>query len=155
MTGYNIAQFLHVLAAATWFGSGVAFTVLLSRLRAAGDATAMRAVASQLEVVGKRLFGPAAGATALFGVITVLLSRGTVKFNDLWVIIGIAGVVASGIFAGVVVGPFDKRLASLEADAAADQGALDALRRRSVTLGLVDLALIAIVMWAMVAKPGA
>ena len=153
VSAYDFVQFLHVLAAATWFGAGVALSALLWRLRVAGDAVAMKAVGAQIEAIGSRLFGPAAVATLVFGIVTVLLSRGGVAFTDLWVIIGIVGVVASGVLAGAYGAKIQKRIATLEADPAPDQAQLDALRRQSERFGLMDLGVLAIVMWAMVAKP--
>ena len=149
---YDTFKFLHVASAIVWLGSGVAVMSLMAQLRSAGDGPTLMGVTRQMDNLGKRLFGPAAMSTLLFGVVTVIV--GDLGFSEPWIVIGIVGVAVS---MGSVV--FRNRMQQRLVTALDERGPQDpevaATGRRIGMLNMLDLVLLFIVVWAMVVKPGA
>lgn len=152
MRYYDLVKFLHVLGAAVWVGSGVALLTLFTLVRRAGDEATMAGMTRQSIKLGNIVFGPAAAATFVFGILLVFISD-AIGFTDLWVLIGFGGVLFSGVISGGMGGTLEKRAAALEAEPGADRAAIDALRRRVVALNRIDLVILIVVVWAMVDKP--
>ena len=149
---YNVFKFLHVAAAVVWVGSGVGLVALMATMTRAGDRAGLMTVSRHLEVLGPRLFGPAAMSTLIFGVLTVL--TGEWEFTDLWIIIGLVGVAISLVFVAVS-NPQQKRLAATVQEHGPDHPDVAAISSRLRTLNMVDLLVLFIVIAAMVFKPGA
>ena len=148
---YDLFKFLHVLTAMIWFGSGVGLVALTAMM--AKDRAATAAVAPHMEAVGKRLFGPAAGLTLVFGVVTVLVSKGRgIEFQDLWILIGFAGFILSGVVT-MVANPATRRLGALVAEKGPDAPEVAAGARKITNLHLLDLLILLVVIAAMVFKP--
>jgi uncharacterized membrane protein len=150
---YNVLQFLHVSAAIVWLGSGVGLVALMAVMTRAGDRAAVMTVSRHLEVLGPRLFGPAAMSTLIFGVLMVVQSEG-LAFSDLWIVIGLVGVAVSLVFVAVS-NPQQKRLAATVEEHGPEHPDVAAIGARLRMINLVDLVVLFVVVWAMVAKPGA
>ena len=151
---YELFKFLHVSTAVIWVGSGVGLVALTAMM--ARDQTATAAVAPHLERLGGRLFGPAAGLTLVFGVITVLVSGrrgGGWEFQDLWIIIGFVGFALSGVIT-MLANPASKRLGPLAAERGHDHPEVAALARRVTMLHVIDIVVLFVVIADMVFKPG-
>ena len=151
---FELFKFLHIVTAMIWFGAGVGLVALTAIM--AKDRAATGAVAPHMEKVGQRLFGPAAGLTLVFGVIAVLVSpdaRG-IDFEDLWVIVGFAGFLLSGVVT-MVANPATRRVAALAAEKGPDAPEVAAGARKITNLHLLDLLILLVVIAAMVFKPGA
>ena len=149
MDVFEIYQFLHVTTAIVWVGGGI-FGAIFTR-RAASAAPAHRlGIARDLACVSKRVFGPMAVLTLVFGVLMVL-DRDAIGFDQTWISIGLGAIVLSIALGAAYLGPqSDALVADLEADA---DGALDRLRRISLA-SAVNIAILLVAVWAMVAKPG-
>jgi uncharacterized membrane protein len=150
---YNTLQFLHVVAAIVWLGSGVGFFVLLTLISSSGDRGALLSVGQHMDTLGNRLFGPAAMATLLFGILTVLAGQG-ISFADLWITIGFAGVAVSLALVAVRA-PTAKRIGPAVQEHGPASAEVDALLAKARTINIIDIVLLLIVVWAMVVKPGA
>lgn len=153
MSGYEIAKWLHVLAAIAWVGGGVFLVVLQLRMRGARDGAALAAMASHSAALGDRYFAPLAVVTLLTGITAALL--GDWSFTSPWILVGFVGVATSGVLSGAIGSKTDRAIAERVAADGPDSPALDALWRRHFTLTGLDLAILALVVGAMVAKPGA
>ena len=149
---YNVFQFLHVSAAIIWLGSGFGL-VALNAVMTKGDRTTAMAVGRHMETLGPRLFGPAAMGTLLFGILTVLAAD-SISFGDPWIGIGFAGVALSLVIVGLSNGVNKRLVQAMEAHGPDSPEAASAAGRARL-LNYVDLALLFIVVWAMVTKPGA
>lgn len=141
---------IHILAAGAWIGGSLTVTFLNRRLRARSHeagAGFMEAFAQ----MGRMYFPPAAVILLLTGILLVLDSSEH-AFGDAFVGIGVA-VVAAGAFLGIkVFGPIAE-----QAERAHDEGddaALDAVYRRFAGFGMLDLALLAFAVVAMVTTLG-
>lgn len=108
LTTYKVLKTLHVLAAVTWVGGALSFNILATRLRRANDPGALARVAREVEVIGNTIFLPASLVVLALGVWMVAISGW--NFEDLWIGIGIAGVVATAITGSLVIGPRLKRI---------------------------------------------
>lgn len=150
---YNLFQFLHVASAIVWVGSGVGLVALLTTMNRAGDRATLMATNRHMEVLGGRLFGPSAMATLLFGVVTVLVGDG-LSFTDPWIVIGFAGVAVSLLIV-VISNPINRKIGEAVAAHGPDHPDVTAGLTKARVLNYVDLVVLFVVVWAMVAKPGA
>ncbi len=143
-------KFLHVFAAVVWLGGGITQTLLMRRALKA-DPVHRLGLAHDMSFVGSRVFGPASVAAALFGI-WMVLKEPAFAFGDTWIIIGLAGFILSGAIGGAFFSPKGKLLVSqLEAGSDAATGTLRIIGRVAV----VDQLILLVVLWAMIAKPGA
>jgi uncharacterized membrane protein len=152
MTGYEFFKFMHVVAAIAWVGGGIGLTIYGYRLRAAGDYASLAAMQRRGEDLGKFLFMPAALLTLGFGIVMVA-SQSWLSFTDLWILIGFGGVVLSGVAEMGIAAPAGKRfLAAVEANGPRSADA-ERYAGRSLRGSLLDVTVLLIAVWAMVAKP--
>jgi uncharacterized membrane protein len=152
LTTYNVLKTLHVLAAVTWVGGALAFNILATRLRRANDSRALAGVAREMAVVGNAIFLPASLVVLALGVWMVVISGW--DFEDLWIAIGIAGVVATAITGSVVIGPRLKKIGEAIAQRGPeDEGVQNDIARLFV-IARIDLVVLAVVIVDMVIKPG-
>jgi uncharacterized membrane protein len=138
---------VHVLAVMAWFGGGVISTVFVTRIRRA-DLSHRLGFVRDAEKASP-VFGIASGIAALAGV-WMVIDRPDYGFGQAWVIIGITGFVLSSIVGGALLGPTLKKLrVELESGG---QGV--ALLQRARGAATIDQLLLAVVVWAMVFRPG-
>lgn len=152
LTTYNVLKTLHVLAAVTWVGGALAFNILATRLRRANDPRALAGVAREMAVVGNAVFLPASLVVLALGIWMVVISGW--DFEDLWIAIGIAGVVATAITGSAVIGPRLKKIGEAIAQRGPeDEGVQNDIARLFV-IARIDLVVLAVVIADMVIKPG-
>ena len=141
---------IHILAAATWLGAGVAVAFLSSMAgRQAGTTGAGLAVS--FEKIGNLVFMPVGILVLISGVVLVL--NGPWKFTNLFVIIGIIAVVNGAVFGARVTGPMTKSMQ--HAHQSSDVPTLQALYGRFGMLVLADVGVVAIALIGMILKLGA
>jgi len=174
---YTTLKFVHVMASIVWIGSGVALLTVTAGMVRARDYAGVAALGRQSEKLGTRLFAPSAMVTLVAGVTMVIV--GNLSFASTWIVIGLVGVAASFVL-GAVLGeraqarlrealvPHGTEVASAAGDTPAaggtpddvitqptvDHAAVDVARRRLMTVSTIDLVVLTVVVWAMVAKPG-
>lgn len=148
METFETYMFLHVSAALIWVGGSLLAAVFTERAKKADPAHRL-GIAGDLAFASRRVFGPAAMATLVFGVLMVL-DADAVDFSDAWISIGL-GVIALSMVLGMgYLGPQSRRLvAELEAgeDGTARLGSIS-------RVALVNDAALLVAVWAMVFKPG-
>lgn len=149
MSKFEIFKFLHVTAAIIWVGGGILAAIFTERAKKAEPAHTL-GIARDMEYVALRVFNPTSILTLVFGVLMVL-EADAIEFGQTWIIMGIGGVVISAILGMGYLGPQAKKLvAELTAGDAAAGPRLNAISR----VAQVDLVILLVVVWAMVAKPG-
>jgi uncharacterized membrane protein len=150
-TGYIILKSLHVLAAVAWVGGALTQNVLATRLNRSNDGALMARFARESEWVGTRIYLPSSLALLAFGIWMVATSAW--NFTDLWIEIGILGMVATVITGAFFIGPTSKKIAAgIEANGPDDPQ----VRKQVETIlrvGRVDLAVLLLVVVDMVTKP--
>ena len=151
MSRYELLVFVHVLAAAAWFGAALLSIVLLEVASRANDTPWLVRFGEYDEKLAQFLFIPSAILTLLAGL--ALVFDGPWSFSeDGWVIAGLLLLV--GIFAlglGLIV-PAGKKLAELaqaDASAAIVQEQIGKLK----TLSWIDIGLLAAAIFFMTTKP--
>ena len=90
---YDLLLFLHIAAAIIWIGSGFLLHFLAWRAERADDPKALMAALHDMGALGTVLFVPASLATFAFGLGMVFV--GGWAFTDLWIILGLAGYLAT------------------------------------------------------------
>lgn len=153
LTTYSVLKTLHVLAVVTWVGGAIAFNILGTRLRRANDPGALARVAREMETIANTVFLPSSIAVLVVGIWMVVISGW--DFEDLWIAIGIAGIIATAITGSVVIGPRLRRIGqAIEERGASDAGVQHGIARL-FEIARVDLAVLVLVIVVMVIKPGA
>lgn len=149
MTRFDTFKFLHVLFAIVWVGGTVTTNVLGARL-ARADHGHRVGFSRDMEFVGMRVFTPAALLTLLFGVLNVTATE-LYDFGQAWIVIGLGGVAISAVLGMAFLGPQTKRLT---ADLEQASPAAEPRMRRVAAVANLDMVVLLVVVWAMVAKPG-
>jgi uncharacterized membrane protein len=148
---YELFKLLHVVGAIAWVGGGLGLLMLHRAMLRARDYGSMTTIARHSQALGARLFVPASLLTVGFGI-AMVATENALGFTDLWILIGFAGIVASGVAESMVAAPAGKRLLAL-AEEGAGEAELDDLARRVGLGSTLDVGLLLVVVWAMVAKP--
>jgi uncharacterized membrane protein len=94
----------HIVGAILWIGGGVMFNVLAGRMRKAGSVDRIVGVTEDSVWLGKVYYTPIALWVLVSGITLVLTSSGAYDFKDIFVVVGIAVVIGSGILGGVYYG---------------------------------------------------
>ena len=165
MSTYEVFLFLHVLAAAAWFGAALLSMALLELASRAGELSWLVRFGEFDDSLAKVLFIPASLVTLVAGF--VLVFDGPWSFaDDGWVtggLILLVGIFALGI--GLIV-PTGQKLTEAAKSALAppaefeapavdlhDTSDLAALIRRLRLLSWTDVSLLAIAIFLMTVKP--
>ena len=91
---YEFWLFIHVLMAIVWVGGNIHLQIIGARLVAANDAVQIGNFSKQAEWIGTRVLTPAAIVIVIAGVFMTLDAW---DFEQLWIIIGLAGFLYSFI----------------------------------------------------------
>lgn len=153
---YTTLKFVHIMAAIVWIGAGLALSVLMLGMVGARDYVGALALNRRSSSFGKVLFAPSAVTTLLAGIAMVVV--GGLSFGDAWIVIGLVGVALSFVFGAGLSERASRDLgaaltATVETPETADHAAMARLRRRVGLFAAIDLTILTVVVWAMVAKP--
>jgi uncharacterized membrane protein len=154
MTRFELLAMLHGLGVIAWVGGGLALLVLHALAVRADDYDALATAVRQSRMLGAYLYGPASIVTAATGIVLVA-TEVAFNFSDLWILIGIGGVLLSVPLQVSVADRARARYLALQADKGSDQATLRASARTLTLVSAADIAMLLIVVWAMYAKPGA
>lgn len=147
----TFALWLHILGAGTWLGANIVQGMLGGRMTSGESATAARWLEAVHKMSGP-LYGAAAVSILLTGVYLVL-SNDSFGFGSVFVGIGFAVLIIGGALAGLVFTPQTKKALALFSGDKKAEGT--ALMNRIGVIGLLDTALVAVAILAMVGKWGA
>ena len=150
MTYYEVLLFAHVLGVAIWLGTGFALLVLGDRFGRAGDNQALQSLFGQSEWLATRIFIPVSLTALVTGILLVI--EGPWAFDQLWVLLGLAGFAATFLTGLLMIKPESERIATELARDGMTPGAARAIgsmfaRQR------VDYTVIALVVADMTLKP--
>lgn len=153
MSLYEVLKFVHVMAAIVWIG-GAAFHIFASTRLAGAPGPVALHWAEVGEASGQRFYMPASVVTLVAGVGMVLVAD-TIGFGEPWILVGFGGIVSSIVLGAVFVERATREMAVELRSDTPDQGTLAALAGRIRTLSALDVAVLTVVVWAMVSRPGA
>ena len=148
---YETLVFLHVLLAITWVGGGIAIQFFVYHMMKT-DQSELGKFGVHLEWMGSKVFAPTAGVLVLIGI--VMVTWGPPSWSAPFVIIGLIGWAATLVTGIVFLGPTAKKLGEAIQEKGPGDPEVVALRKRIMTVSRIDLAVLIIVVWAMVYKPG-
>jgi len=147
---YEFWLFVHVLMAIVWVGGNIHLQIIGARLAAANDSLQLASFSKQAEWIGTRVLTPAAIVIVIAGVI-MTLDRW--DFEQLWVIIGIAGFAYSFINGATLLGPLSGKTAKLIDERGAEDPQVQTNISRLFLYGRIELVILIVVVWAMTMKP--
>lgn len=138
---HEALRLAHILGAIGWVGSAFALH-MVGRVMARSHAD-VGVLIRHGQAFAVRIFPPAGLLTIVSGV--ALVMSGPARFTDLWVMLGIGGVVvSSGVQAGIT-GPAERQLADTVTSSSL---------RRWLRGGLLDSSVLVAVVAVMVVRPG-
>ena len=153
MTLYELLLTLHVLAIATWFGSGLAITVMSLLALKSGTGPFSSIAVNATAWAGRA--HPAAGVLLLLTGSGMVADAG-ISFGEPWILIALAGLVAAMGVGGALIG---RTSVGIVDSIATNGGTLPEAQRpaadRLLLYTRIELVILAIVIVDMVAKPGA
>ena len=152
MTLYEALVLVHVVMAVAWIGGAFLMNVLATRAVRSGSPERAAGYAADLEWVGLRQFTPASLLVLVSGIWAA--SEGNWDFGETWISIGFAGWAASFLVGVGFFGPEGGRIARLVAAEGPASGRVLARIERLLVLSRLELVVLLVVIWAMVAKPG-
>lgn len=152
MSLFELLLAIHILAIATWFGSGIAITVIGRRLLAAGPEPFSSFALGAGWWAGRA--HPAAGVLLLvtgFGMI----ADADISLGEPWIVIALGGLVVAMGLGGAVIGQASERLDKGIVDAGGTMTAeLRPLADRLLLASQVETAILVLAIVDMVVKPG-
>jgi hypothetical protein len=126
--------------------------VLATRAERANDAEGLRRVAVDSAALSETLFIPASLATLLFGVLLVI--DGPWTFDTLWIVLGLAGYLATFLTGILVMKPGSEKIAAImERDQGVMSTEAEVEIRRLLTKGRLDTVVLYLVVAVMALKP--
>lgn len=143
---YLALKWIHVIAAAIWLGGNVLELVLGAINRSAG-LEVRRRLAESAAFTGNRLYAPTGVLILLTGIGMVVVDGG-LEFENLWIAVGIAGVVLGSVNGAALLGPAARGV--IAAAESGDVAAVDVAERRLQTFGFLQLMLLVVVFAAMI-----
>lgn len=153
MSYYEVLLFLHIAAVAVWLGSAFLFFVLFQRAKASDDSVLIERLGAHTEWLAKRLFIPASLSVLVLGILLTI--EGPWTFDQLWIVLGLAGFAATFVLGVGVIEPTTKKMhAAMEAHGSGHP-AVARQNRRLDGLGFLDLSLLFVIVWDMALKPTA
>ena len=151
---YDLLKTFHVIFAAIWVGTAAQqqFAAARAQMRAQTNPSAMVEFADDAEWYGKKLFAPASGLAALFGILLVIQSGW--EFKNLWIIIGIVLWLASSFIGAMFLTPESGRLKELLQQKSIDDPEVKSRISRITTVVRIDFLILLLIVADMVIKPG-
>jgi uncharacterized membrane protein len=126
--------------------------LLFNRARHSKDTRTMVALSRANVRFGRAYFTPLSLLTLVSGIVMVATS--SLGFADPWILIGFGGIVLGAGLAMGMMAPSSKRLIEL----AEERGTIDvdvkSAARKGAIASRINILVLIIVIWAMVAKPG-
>ena len=147
---YEFWLFVRVLMAIVWVGGNIHLQIIGARLTAANDPIQLAGFSKQAEWIGTKVLMPAAVLIVIAGVFMVLDQW---DFEQLWIIIGIAGFLYSFINGATLLGPLSGKTAKLIEERGAEDAQVQTNIRRLFLYGRIELVILIVVVWAMTMKP--
>jgi len=150
MTYYEVLLFVHLLGVAVWFGTGFALLLLGNRFDRGGDNAGLRSLFGQSEWLATRVFIPVSLLVVIAGILLVV--EGPWSFDQLWVLLGLAGFAATFLTGLLMIKPASERIAT-DLDREGMTPAIASAIGRLFTLMRIDYTVIGLVIADMTLKP--
>jgi len=148
---YFVFKMLHVGAAVVWVGGGLFLAICAVLAELANDDDQLLQVGHWAETVAGRLFPVMSFAVLGFGIgMTENLS---ISYDQFWLVFGLVAWGLSAATGILFLGPEAKRLSKAAAEHGPKSPEVQARLRRILLVARVDVALMFLIVFDMVAKP--
>jgi uncharacterized membrane protein len=148
---YFVFKMLHVGAAVVWVGGGLFITIIAVLAELADDDDQLLQIGHWAENVAGRLFPVMSFVVLGFGI--AMTSNGDIPYNQFWLIFGLVAWAFSAATGILFLGPESKRLNKAAAKLGPKAPEVQARLRRILLVVRVDVALMFLIVFDMVAKP--
>lgn len=152
MTLYEWLVLIHMVMAVIWIGGGTIMNILAFRVRRENDPDRLVAFGRDVEWISLRVFTPASIVLIIVGIWAA--SEGNWDFGDAWISIGLTGFALSFLAGILYFGPESGRIGKLVQAEGAASAAVQSRIGRLLFFTRIELVILLVVIWAMVAKPG-
>ncbi len=142
-TGYNVMLFLHILTALASMAPAFVHPLLANQTKAL-DANNRGKVLAMIAGNGRRIYAPALILTGLFGFAMQGMSDGVIEFSQTWFWLAVVVWIAMNGVLHAVLLPAERTVAGGDESAA----------KRVDTGGMILTALLLVMIYLMVFKPG-
>ena len=153
MSYYEILLFLHIAGATIWLGSAFLLNALFFRAQRSDDVVLIARLSANTEWLAKRIFIPTALLTLLLGILLTI--EGPWQFDQLWIVLGLAGFAATFLLGIGLIEPEGKRLHAAMEQHGPGHPASAKHSARIDALSKLDLVLLFVVVFDMALKPTA
>jgi uncharacterized membrane protein len=148
---YFVFKMIHVGAAVVWVGGGLFITVIAVLAELARDDDQLLQIGHWAETVAGRLFPVMSFVVLGFGI--AMTSNGDIPYNQFWIVFGLIAWALSAATGILFLGPESKRLNRAAAAHGPQSPEVQARLRRILLVVRVDVALMFLIVFDMVAKP--
>jgi uncharacterized membrane protein len=153
MNLYELLLAIHILAVVVWVGGATSLQVLAIRATGSGDPVRIATFAGEAEWVGMRIFMPSSIVVLLAGIALVL--EGGWGFDQLWILIGLAGIAFSIVAGAAFIGPESGRMRALLESRTFEDPEVQSRLNRIFFISRIELGVLLLIVLNMVIKPGA
>ncbi len=152
MSRYEVWKFLHIVAAMAWVGGAILFQVLSIKAASSGNPAEGGRIGQLALWTGTRIFLPSSIAVLVLGVVMVL--DGPWEFDELWINLGIIGLVLTVFIGMAFITPNGKRIGATVAERGPNDPFVQRLQRKQMILTRLSVLLLVAVVFDMVVRPG-
>jgi uncharacterized membrane protein len=150
---YELLLAIHVLAAVVWVGGATALQVLAFRTVRTDDGARIAYFSGEAEWVGMRIFFPASVIVLLAGIGLVL--EGSWGFDQLWILLGLAGIAFSIVVGAGFLGPESGRIKGLMEARGPEDVEVKERISRIFRISRIELGVLLLIVLDIAIKPGA
>ena len=153
MDVFELLKTFHVLAAVIWVGGAAATQIFAIKATRTADGSRMATFASDAEWVGMRVFLPASLLVLALGI-AMVIDRPEIAFGDLWIILGLSGILFSALVGSVFLGPESGRIGKIIEAEGPDSPEAARRLKRIFLVSRIELVVLLLVVVDMVVRPG-
>lgn len=148
---YQLLLYVHIVSAVIWVGGAFAIQALAVVVSRSDDPTELPRLGRNLEIIGSRVFAPAAIVLFLAGAVMTVQNF---SFGRTWIAVSVGLWILSAVAGAVYLGPGAKRVVALfEAEGPSSVAARQLIGRLFLVTRL-ELISFGVVIALMVFKPG-
>jgi uncharacterized membrane protein len=148
---YQLLLYVHIISAVIWVGGAFAIQALAVLVSRSDDPVELPRLGRNLEIIGSRVFAPAAIVLFLAGAVMTIQNW---SFGRTWIAVSVGLWILSAVAGAVYLGPRAKRVGALFEAEGPSSVAARQLIARLFLVSRLELVSFAVIIGLMVFKPG-